>query len=96
MAPARVTVTGASGLIGTPVVAALQRGGTEVTVLARDPARTEQLLQRAGLASVEGFAWDPLGEPAPAAALAGRDAIVHLAGENVAQRWNDRAKRAIR
>jgi uncharacterized protein len=96
MAPARVTVTGASGLIGTPVVAALQRGDTEVTVLARDPARTKERLQHAGLAAVEAFAWDPLDEPAPAAALAGRDAIVHLAGENVAQRWTDRAKRAIR
>ncbi len=96
MAPARVTVTGASGLIGTSVVAALQRGGTEVTVLARDPARTQERLERAGLAAVEAFAWDPLGEPAPAAALAGREAIVHLAGENVAQRWSDRAKRAIR
>jgi uncharacterized protein len=67
-----------------------------VTVLARDPARTQERLERAGLAAVEAFAWDLLDEPAPAAALAGRDAIVHLAGENVAQRWNDRAKRAIR
>ncbi len=35
-------------------------------------------------------------EPAPAQALAGRDAIVHLAGEPVAQRWSAGAKRAIR
>jgi uncharacterized protein (TIGR01777 family) len=34
--------------------------------------------------------------PAPAAARAGRDAVVHLAGENVAQRWTDDAKHAIR
>ena len=34
--------------------------------------------------------------PAPAEALAGRDAVVHLAGENVAQRWSDDAKQAIR
>ena len=32
--------------------------------------------------------------PAPAEALAGRDAVVHLAGEHVAQRWNDDAKQA--
>ena len=37
-----------------------------------------------------------LNEPAPVAALAGRDAVVHLAGENVAQRWSAEAKRAIR
>jgi uncharacterized protein (TIGR01777 family) len=40
--------------------------------------------------------WLPDQEPAPASALAGRDAVVHLAGENVAQRWTDDAKRRIR
>ena len=35
-------------------------------------------------------------EPAPAAALSGRDAVVHLAGESVAQRWTDASRRAIR
>jgi hypothetical protein len=35
-------------------------------------------------------------EPAPAQALAGRDAVVHLAGENIAQRWSAAAKQAIR
>src|SRR5206468_1561023 len=32
---------------------------------------------------------------APAAALAGRDAVLHLAGEDVAQRWTDDARRRI-
>jgi len=40
--------------------------------------------------------WDPLSEAAPKAALADIDAVVHLAGENVAQRWTTAAKRAIR
>jgi uncharacterized protein (TIGR01777 family) len=31
----------------------------------------------------------------PAPAVAGRDAVVHLAGENLAQRWTDDAKRRI-
>ena len=38
--------------------------------------------------------WDP-SEPAPADALAGRDAVVHLAGENLAQRWSGDTKRRI-
>jgi uncharacterized protein (TIGR01777 family) len=37
-----------------------------------------------------------MGEAPPRDALAGQDAVVHLAGENVAQRWSDTAKRAIR
>jgi uncharacterized protein (TIGR01777 family) len=43
------------------------------------------------------FGWrDPAREPAPAQAFAGRDAVVHLAGEPIAQRWTEDAKRRIR
>ncbi len=91
MSPLRVTVTGATGLIGPTLIAALAELGAEVTVLTRDPARA-----RATLGDVEAERWRPLEEAAPAAALAGRDAIVHLAGEPVAQRWSASAKRAIR
>jgi uncharacterized protein len=85
-----VTLTGATGLIGTKLVRALQARGDAVTVLTRDPGRA-----RAALGDVEAHAWRPLEEPAPAGALSGRDGVVHLAGENVAQRWNDQSRRAI-
>lgn len=86
----KVTVTGATGRIGTPLVATLKARGDEVTVLSRNPRQAAQRL------SVEAHAWDLKQEPAPAAALAGRDALIHLAGEDIAQRWNDAAKREIR
>jgi uncharacterized protein (TIGR01777 family) len=92
----RVTVSGATGLIGRALLAALQAQGAEPTVLTRDPARAAGVLATAGLAPVELVRWDPETEPAPARALAGREAVVHLAGENVAQRWSAPAKRAIR
>jgi uncharacterized protein (TIGR01777 family) len=88
---ARVTVTGATGLIGPRLIAALQDRGTEVTVLTRDPASA-----RAKLGDVEALAWQPISEPAPAEALSGRDAVVHLAGAPVAQRWSAKARAAIR
>ena len=47
-------------------------------------------------ARVDAVAWDPLSEPAPPAALVDRDAVIHLAGAPVAQRWSEQAKRAIR
>jgi uncharacterized protein (TIGR01777 family) len=97
MSALRVTVTGASGLIGAALLAALSERGAHVTVLSRAPERTRARLPRAGAGSeVEVIAWEPSGEPAPEHALAGRDAVVHLAGEPVAQRWSARAKRAIR
>jgi len=79
----RVTITGASGLIGTQLVERLRARGDDVTTLSRTPS------------SPGAVAWQPEEEPAPAAALAGRDAVVHLAGENVAQRWSNGAKRRI-
>jgi len=92
----RVTLTGATGLIGPPVVAALQDAGARVSVLTRDPQRARERLQREGSAPVDAFAWDLMHEPAPVQALEDRDAVVHLAGENIAQRWSAQAKRAIR
>jgi uncharacterized protein len=92
----RVTVTGATGLIGPHVVGALQQRGAQVSVLTRNAESARERLAEAGLAPVEAVDWDLLSEPAPAQALEGRDAVVHLAGENVAQRWSASAKRAIR
>lgn len=82
----RVTITGATGRIGSRVVRALRGRGDEVTVLSRDPERARAAL------GVEAVAWRPQEEPAPATALAGRDGVVHLAGEDVAQRWSVPAK----
>lgn len=85
----RITVTGATGGIGQLLVAALHQRGDEVTVLARDPDAA-----RAKLGDVDAHAWDATA-PAPHEALAGRDAVVHLAGEPISQRWNEAAKARI-
>ncbi len=79
----RLTITGAGGLIGSRLVRELTSRGDDVTVLSRSP-------------TAGAVGWDPLAGPAPAGALDGRDAVVHLAGENVAQRWSEDARRRIR
>ena len=86
----RVTLTGATGFIGSRLVDALKARGDEVTVLSRDAGRASERL------GVEAVAWDWKAGPAPVAALAGRDVVVHLAGEPVAQRWNATVKQKIR
>jgi uncharacterized protein len=86
----RVTITGATGLVGSRLVSRWREQGVEITVLSRDPQRAEAKL------GVSAMGWDLAREPAPSQAIGGRDAIVHLAGENVAQRWSAPAKRAIR
>jgi uncharacterized protein (TIGR01777 family) len=85
----RVAVTGATGRIGAHLVQALKDRGDEVTVLSRNPERASEKL------GVQAAAWDQKADGAPAEALAGRDAVVHLAGEDVGQRWNDKTKAEI-
>jgi uncharacterized protein (TIGR01777 family) len=86
----RVTITGATGRIGTRLVEALRRRGDEVTVLSRSPEKAAAAL------GVEAAAWQPESGPAPAAALAGRDGVLHLASEDVGQRWHEETKRRLR
>ena len=89
----RVAVTGATGTIGRALVDELLVRGDEVTVLSRDARRAREAFG----GTVDALTWRlPKTEPAPAEALAGRDGVVHLLGEPIAQRWSDEAKREIR
>ncbi|HET8623681.1 MAG TPA: TIGR01777 family oxidoreductase [Gemmatimonadales bacterium] len=80
----RVAITGATGLIGRALRAFLTSGGHDVIPLVR--RRT----------AAEDVAWDPDSATIDAGALEGVDAVVHLAGENVAAgRWTAARKRRI-
>ncbi|HYB89047.1 MAG TPA: TIGR01777 family oxidoreductase [Streptosporangiaceae bacterium] len=84
----RIAVTGSTGLIGTALVTALRADGHRVVRLVRQtPARPDEM------------AWDPLaaaGGLTPGA-LDGLDAVIHLAGANVAgRRWTPAYKQEIR
>lgn len=77
----RIVVTGASGLIGT----ALRQGwaSDEITPLTRSYDGS-------------GVRWDPAAGTIDAAGLEGHDAVVHLAGENLATgRWTKKKKARI-
>jgi uncharacterized protein (TIGR01777 family) len=87
----RVAVSGATGLIGGALVRALSERGDEVTALSRNAERAGEAL------GVAAETWaDPKAERAPLDALRGRDGVVHLLGELIAQRWSDETKREIR
>ncbi len=89
----RVVVTGATGLIGRGVIDALHQRGDSTVALSRHRASAAQRLGP----DVEVHEWaQPTSSPAPAAALAGADAVIHLLGEPVAQRWTAEAQAAIR
>ena len=74
----RVAITGASGMIGTALVGHLKSEGYTVQKLVRRPSR-----------SAEEITWDPRSGVVDLEALAGVDAIIHLAGAGVGdKRWS--------
>ena len=89
----RVALTGATGTIGGALVRKLVDRGDGVVALARDARRARKRL--GGAVAVHEWP-EPTQAPPPAAALAGVDAVVHLLGEPVDQRWTAGAKRSIR
>ena len=82
----KILISGSSGLIGRALTAALEGDGRETAALIRPSS-----------ASSSGVRWDPDAGTIDAAALEGFDAVIHLAGENIAdRRWTDARKARIR
>ena len=80
----KVLIAGASGLVGSALIPSLEREGAQVTRLVRSSA---------GAGEIE---WHPNNDQIDGAALEGFDALINLAGENIAGRWTDEVKRKIR
>jgi uncharacterized protein (TIGR01777 family) len=84
----RLLVTGASGPIGTALLAALQAPSHPVPF---DVVR----MVRGRAQGPDQITWDPL-TALPPATVSGFVALVHLAGESVVGRWTPEKKKAIR
>jgi uncharacterized protein len=84
----KIALTGASGFIGRRLISRLLQDGRSVHALGR---------RRPSGSPAIGFSvWDASeGGAVPAEALRSAKAIVHLAGEPVAQRWNTDVKTRI-
>jgi uncharacterized protein (TIGR01777 family) len=81
-----IAVSGSSGLVGTALCSSLGGGGHRVIRLVRGARERADDVQ-----------WSPGDGVRDASALAGVDAVVHLAGENIAAgRWTEARKAEIR
>jgi uncharacterized protein len=80
----RILISGASGLIGAALIAALEKRGNQVYRLVRRGPQNQHELR-----------WDPM-QAIPPQLVSGFEAILHLSGETVAGRWSESKKRRIR
>jgi uncharacterized protein len=85
--PLKILLSGASGLVGSVLIPFLTAGGHQVIRMVRGTPRL-------GTAEVQ---WDPTRGVADLTRLEGMDAMIHLAGENIASgRWTAERKARIR
>lgn len=81
-----IVVTGATGLVGTRLVSALQGGPWRVVRAVRRAVGDPQTEMR----------WDPVSGEIERDRLEGAQAVVHLAGANIAgRRWSENQKKLI-
>jgi uncharacterized protein (TIGR01777 family) len=81
----KLVVSGASGLIGSALVPALEKDGHEILRLVRRPATSPSEVE-----------WDPARGSLDAAALSGVSGAISLSGANVGHRWTAARKAEIR
>ncbi len=80
-----VAITGSTGLVGRALAALLTTGGHRVVRVVRRPAGADEI------------SWNPAAGHLDPVALQGIDAVVHLAGESIADgRWTEARKERIR
>jgi uncharacterized protein (TIGR01777 family) len=84
-----ITITGASGFVGRRLLKTLAQSGHSLHVLSRHGGTNLPPGVRISV-------WDALKSPPPLDSLHDTDAVIHLAGEPVAQRWTAEVKRRIR
>ncbi len=78
-------LTGATGFVGSALSDALKQRGDHVTVLTRSGGSAPNV-----------HTWNPDAGELDAAAVAGFDAIIHLAGESILGVWTHGKRRRIR
>ena len=89
----KVLVTGATGFVGKKLVSQLINRGHKVSILTRD---TEIARKRLPM-NCEFHKWEPELYPPSSQAFDGVNAVVHLAGENIADgRWSESRKNKIK
>jgi uncharacterized protein len=87
----KIAIAGATGFVGSQLVAQLQAEGHLVTILTRNPQQASNRFPQAQVVS-----YNPLKSGEWQSSISGCDAVINLAGEPIAEkRWTPAQKRTI-
>ena len=89
----KILVTGATGFVGKKLVSELANRGHKVSILSRD---SESARRRVPI-ECEVHQWEPELYPPSSQVFDSVDAVIHLAGANIAdERWTESRKKNIK
>ncbi|WGV26972.1 thylakoid membrane protein ThyD [Halotia branconii] len=92
----KIAVTGATGFVGSRLVARLHKEGNRVLVLTRNTTYAQKVFPSEAFSNVEIVAYTPTVSGSWQDAIAGCDSVVNLAGEPIAEeRWTPEHKQKI-
>jgi hypothetical protein len=80
----KILITGSTGLIGSALIPVLTKEGHTLVRLVRSKPGSNE------------FEWNPEAGTIDTTALTGADAVMHLAGENIAERWTIEKKARVK
>lgn len=91
----KIAVTGATGFVGSRLVARLVDEGHDVKVLTRNVAKARKVFAADKFKPVEYVAYTPTDSGDWQTEISGCDGVVNLAGEPISERWSAERKRRI-
>jgi len=84
----KIAVTGATGFVGSKLVARLADESHDVKVLTRSVEKARKVFAAPQLKDLEYVAYKPTESGDWQAAISGCDGVINLAGEPISERWS--------
>jgi len=91
----KIVITGATGLVGSRLVAQLNQAGHQMLVFTRNSSKAQKVFPASAFSNLEIVQYTPQEAGEWQQSISGCDAVINLAGEPIAERWSPAQKQKI-
>ena len=92
----KIAITGATGFVGSRLVEKLNQEGHQILIFTRNPQRAKRVFPISAFPNIEIVKYSPKQAGDWQDKISGCDGVVNLAGEPIAERWNQQHKQEIK